>query len=35
MNDAAGSLLDMPEAIDKITLRLAGGREEFDVNELA
>ncbi len=34
MNDDAGRLVDMLEAIDKITLRLGGGREEFDTNEL-
>lgn len=34
MTDDAGRLVDMLEAIDKITLRLGGERGEFDTNEL-
>jgi len=34
VKDDAGRIGDMLEAIDKIALRLGGGREEFEANEL-
>jgi len=34
MTDDAGRLVDMLEAIDKITFRLGGERREFDTNGL-